>query len=429
MKRPGALWYTAIALLLLAPVGWRILSWTRPEVTELDPASVQAGQELFMHVWTPNDPLAKGDGLGPVFNASSCVACHAKPIAGGSSGREHNVTNFVVQGASGKVMQEGVVHSFAVREEFQETLRHVHSQLPPRARPELTSLVTINKRLPGRGLVVVKHDNRDLIPLPPGVHLSQRNTPALFGARLIDAIPDHVILAEERMQKLRHLSSSDNARIPVGRAAHLPGNRVGKFGWKGQSGSLLDFVQAACANELGLGNPAHPQPSPLGQPKFQTVALDLTTEQCLQMRDFIASLPAPKQQLPRDPRLQERITQGETLFKQIGCAACHTPNMGSVEGIYSDLLLHRMGQDLTGMGSYHGNVPERSPGSDDEWRTPPLWGVADSGPYLHDGRAATLEEAIQMHAGQSEASAQRFSELTQDNRQKVLEFLMSLRAP
>ena len=64
-----------------------------------------------------------------------------------------------------------------------------------------------------------------------------------------------------------------------------------------------------------------------------------------------------------------------------------------------------------------------------EWRTPPLWGVADSAPYLHDGRAATLEEAIKLHTGQGAASAARFNGLNQAQQLQLVAFLKTLRAP
>jgi cytochrome c peroxidase len=64
-----------------------------------------------------------------------------------------------------------------------------------------------------------------------------------------------------------------------------------------------------------------------------------------------------------------------------------------------------------------------------EWRTPPLWGVRDSAPYLHDGRADTLEQAIALHGGEAVRSAQRFFELKPEERMHVIAFLKSLRAP
>ena len=64
-----------------------------------------------------------------------------------------------------------------------------------------------------------------------------------------------------------------------------------------------------------------------------------------------------------------------------------------------------------------------------EWRTPPLWGVADSAPYLHDGRAATLDAAIRWHGGEASEAATKYRTLTREDRKSVITFLASLRSP
>jgi CxxC motif-containing protein (DUF1111 family) len=66
---------------------------------------------------------------------------------------------------------------------------------------------------------------------------------------------------------------------------------------------------------------------------------------------------------------------------------------------------------------------------DREWRTPPLWGVADSAPYLHDGRAGTLVEAIALHGGEAEQVSRRFVALPAADRMAMVEFLSCLKAP
>ncbi len=423
MKRPNPAWYVSpvwyvLAVgLVLAPVGLRVYLWPRPQTHHLDPAAVQAGKVLFTHEWKPNDPLAKGgDGLGPVFNATSCVACHRQGGLGGSAGVGHNVTTFVVSPTiPGQSTRVGVVHTGAMPKKFQENLSQAHPDLPA-TQPTLEMVL----------------NRRGDLRLPTGVVLSQRNTPALFGARLIDEIPDRVMIAQERHERVRFgLAPTDAEDKPVGRALRLPGGKIGKFGWKAQAPSLLDFVEGACANELGLGNPGQAQPSPLSAPNYRPPGLDLTLEQCQQMTTFIASLPRPIEKAA--PGAADKADEGRKLFLKIGCADCHIPNIGSIEGIYSDLLLHRMGRDLQGSSAYYGEPIIASTSADgplpDEWRTPPLWGVADSAPYLHDGRAATLEEAIVMHGGQAAHAARRFGALSAAEQAQLIAFLKSLRAP
>jgi CxxC motif-containing protein (DUF1111 family) len=423
MERSNRTWWLVVGLIALAPVGWRMLTWQRFRPQYVNPAMAQAGGELFQHQWKPKDSLSpNGDGLGPVFNANSCVACHNQGAPGGGGSLENNVVTFSKR-LPGQKPQEGVVHAYATRSSFQETIKNVHPDLPP-IRPRLSQLVS----LPNSG--------DRLLAMPPGVVISQVNPPALFGSRLIDAIPDRILIAEEKSQRLKWGNApTGKDELPVGRASRLPDGRIGKFGWKAQTATLGEFVQAACANELGLGNPNQAQPRPLGQPDYKTPGLDLTQEQCDQITSFVASLDKPAERPPCDAEGCEAATAGKKLFSTIGCADCHTPNIGSVEGIYSDLLLHRMGAEMVGAGAYYEvvvPVPDSNPSDGpqpSEWRTPPLWGVADSAPYMHDGRAKTLEEAINFHGGQGKRAAQRFNQLSFTEQNQLIAFLKTLRAP
>jgi CxxC motif-containing protein (DUF1111 family) len=406
MRRLHPAVYLGLALLAMTPVGLRAVAWWRaPRPQALDPSLAEAGAKLFKHEWTPRDPLANGgDGLGPVYNATSCVACHSQGGVGGAGGVQHNVTTFVIRPLDSNAQaREGVIHAHAISPQYQEALANV---------------------VQGQAGNTVK--------------VSQRNTPALFGAKLIDEIPDEAIVATERRERLRWgLAPTDGEDLPVGRALRRGNGRVGHFGWKAQSASLAEFVQAACANELGLGNPGQAQPRPLGQPNYQALGLDLTLEQCNQLTAFVAGLPRPMERLPEQPEPRSQALAGKKLFHAVGCADCHTPDIGSVEGIYSDLLLHRMGEELQGGGSYNDPpIPpsgsDLSPGdgpSPGEWRTPPLWGVADSAPYLHDGRAATLADAIKLHGGQGAAAQRHFAALSPTEQEHLIAFLKTLRAP
>src|SRR5205814_860359 len=139
---------------------------------------------------------------------------------------------------------------------------------------------------------IAGRSNKHCIQTPNNVALSQRNTPALFGAKLIDDIPDRVILAMEKSEHVKWgMASSKEEDLPVGRALRLANGKVGHFGWKAQSASLSDFVQAACANELGLGNPGQAQPASLRNMSYKPKKLDLSQEQCDQLTAFCASLP------------------------------------------------------------------------------------------------------------------------------------------
>ncbi|HUG91357.1 MAG TPA: di-heme oxidoredictase family protein [Planctomycetaceae bacterium] len=418
-----------VGVVLSVPLVVRWATWPESRRHDLHASAVAAGKELFLHEWTPGDALSPGgDGLGPVFNATSCVACHRDPIAGGSGPIDANVTTFVIRPTvADRPLRQGVVHAAATSAEFRERLQHLHPSLPeelPPPEPELPTMA---------GCFAPS------FVLPEGIDLSQRNTPALFGARLIDEIPDEAIIAGERRQRLKWgLATHDVEHAPVGRALRLPDGRVGRFGWKGQTPSLAGFVQAACANELGLGNPGQAQPVSLAKADYAAPGLDLTQEQCDQITAFCASLERPVEIIPTDAIERGQAQAGKKLFHTLGCADCHTPDLGGVEGLYSDLLLHRMGRELRGGGGYD-DPPLPLPTPDDEsdesgphpteWRTPPLWAVADTAPYLHDGRAETLHEAILLHDGQGKAAADRFRSLPPEDQTRLLAFLNTLRAP
>lgn len=418
-----------MALLLAAPFIYRGADWLRLRNHSTDAAAARAGKELFLHEWVPGDPLANGgDGLGPVFNARSCVACHRQGGAGGSGPSENNVNVFTIRPRGdapflNQRARQGVIHSDAVASEFQETFAHIHPSLPGIS-PAASNLPL----LPAEGVRGLN--------FPPGVNISQRKTPALFGAGQIDGIPDRDIIANERVQRLKWgLASSTDKSAPVGRVLRMADGRIGRFGWKAQTVSLNEFVRAACANELGLGNPGQAQPQPLGKPEYVTVGFDLTLAQCDQLADFISSLPQPVERIPQGAADREQVAAGKSLFHSIGCADCHIPNVGNVRGLYSDLLLHDMGQELEGGGDYNDqplDEPAFKSGTGPlpaEWRTPPLWGVARSAPYLHDGRAATLESAIRQHGSQGRRSANQFAGLPTHKQQQLIAFLNTLDTP
>ena len=225
-------------------------------------------------------------------------------------------------------------------------------------------------------------------------------------------------------------------------------------------------------------------------PEYQPAGFDMSQQQSEAMIAFVASLPRPYQVPPRDPPHAAVIAEGFESFRKIGCIVCHVQNPGGVPDVFSDLLLHDMGPGLadpapakpervtaqqavniavaTGQAIPQevrsvsgkravGQVTQKSPRRSSpygggqfsrrgrapaqplidvqttnifqEWRTPPLWGVRDSAPYLHDGRAETLTEAILMHGGEAAPAAANFIALDYVSRRAVLEFLGTLRSP
>ena len=293
------------------------------------------------------------------------------------------------------------------------------------------------------------------------VSRSQRNPIALFGDGLIDAIPEKTLV---------ELAKTEHEKIPnvAGRPAKQKDGRIGRFGWKAQKPSLEDFALTACAVELGLNVPGHEQAGVPLKPNYKAPGLDMNKAECDALVSYLRNLPPPVERKPATAQEAATIGAGHKLFASVGCADCHAEKVGPASGIYSDLLLHDMGPELGDSGDYGiftpdapeeeqddalpavAGVPTQTPFGGvqavqakmtpkqlaklvgalrQEWRTAPLWGVRDSGPYLHDGRADTLEQAIAFHGGQGSSAALKFFQLKPEERAQVVTFLKSLTAP
>lgn len=393
-------------------------------------AEVAEGRELFEHEWEPNDPLARGDGLGPVFNARSCAACHFQGGLGGGGGSEHNVTAFEVFPRPGDpTFRSGVVHNFSVDPAGRETIKGLRRVFP-----------TVKGRTfpPGPADCGVPRTVPDFDP----VRTEEVQTTALFGVGWIDLIPDRAIVLNARNRGLRQARRElqlEFDSVPVGRVRQVAGG-VGKFGWKGQFATLSEFVAAACANELGLGTPTAEQARPFTSSAGDTPAPDLDRKQFRSLVAFVKTLPRPVESVPADPASAAAAARGKRLFGEVGCAVCHVPDLGGVKGVYSDFLLYTLEDPLPpggGSGRYDPDPPAelRLPSRPDaepkpaEWKTPPLWGVADSAPYLHDGSAATLRDAVLKHLGNAKVVTEKFQALPAADQAAVLAFLGSLKAP
>jgi CxxC motif-containing protein (DUF1111 family) len=249
---------------------------------------------------------------------------------------------------------------------------------------------------------------------------AERNPPPLFGLGRIDE------LSEWDLEK----NAAHEPPSVRGRVHEIKRGVVAKFGWKGQIGTLDDFVHVACAGELGLEVPGHHQAITPDGP-VHTGGLDLNEDECKAIATYIASLPSPTRAPGSEADVN--VQAGERLFQRVGCTNCHSASVGALSGLYSDLLLHDVGASLGSEGAYYGpaQVRERDPRAarPSEWRTQPLWGYRDSAPYLHDGRARDLDEAIELHRGQGDHSRQAYFKLSKADRWKIELFLKSMVAP
>lgn len=357
-----------------------------PGLTADQLSKFTAGLDEFENVETPET------GLGPIFNNVSCVSCHSAAATGGSStllvtrfGRLTNGTFDPLAELGGSLLQE-----FAIDPAALETV-------PPEAN-------------------IIAH----------------RQSTALFGLGLIEAIPDATILAGAARKKPDGISGHASTLTDV--TTGKP--RVGRFGWKAQQATLLAFAGDAYVNEMGITNRFFPhENAPNGNAallaQFDSFIdpedeLDPVTQKADidKAADFMRLLAPP----PREP-MTPGIRVGAMVFNQLGCAACHTPTMltgfdpvrslsRKPVDLFSDLLLHDMGK--LGDGIEQGAAGQR------EMKTAPLWGLRASAPYLHDGRAATVTDAILGHEGEGAISRDRFNQLKPELRERLLEFLHTI---
>ena len=382
------------------------------------------GRRLFLREWTADDPRGRGgDGLGPVFNERSCVACHGLGGPGGGGSLGKNVELLTVINSSIKKKSKpdrtllGAIHPALL--ETGGIVLHRFGLSPKYADWRANTRALDDKKFPWSMKV------QELTKEGFRVVFSRRNAPALFGSGRIDSISEDAILAEENRQNALawYADSATNLR---GRVSRLKDGRIGRFGWKGQVADLNEFVRTACANEMGLEVPGHHQVAdPLGYGDRDIPRLDMSDDDCRALVSYVRYLPAPVE------RSAEFTEAGRIVFDRIGCAECHRPRLGNVEGIYSDLLLHDMGQGLSDDGQYYGSDDGISPGTpkSQEWKTPPLWGLAASGPFLHDGRAKTITAAIKAHGGQGQVAVKAFNSLSQPQMSQIMSFLHSLQGP
>lgn len=316
-------------------------------------------------------PLSRG--IGPRFNGDSCRACHFDPVLGGSGPRDVNV------------LRQGRVEGGGFTAPIAGTMMHRHASVPGQ-RPE---------------------------PEPGTNFFEARQPPAVFGLGLIERIAEADILAREDPED----RDGDGVR---GHARRLPDGRLGRLGWKAGVPSLAEFARDAMSNELGITVPAQAGLTfGAGMDADAVPDPEITSEELDALSFFMGHL-APPPRSRKDAPLQD---QGELVFGQLKCGGCHVPSWTTADGIrispYTDLLLHDVAQSGE-VGATDGSAGMT------EYRTAPLWGLARTAPYMHDGRADSIEQAIAAHDGEARASVTAFSVLSPADRAAVLAFLGSL---
>ena len=341
-------------------------------------------------------------GLGPLFNSTSCSECHEEPASGGFG-------------------DEIEVHATAF-------LAHSTGEKPPNGAGKQDSCDLL---LDQGGPVVQQQVTPALReafgiaeePVPPrATATGRRTTPSILGFGLLDAVTDEAILA------LADPEDRDRDGVS-GRPNRFPDGRLGRFGRKALVPTLREFNGGAFLFEQGITSPVQPaedsiggRPVPAGvdpvpEPELSQEDLDLAN-------DFVRLLAPPSR-----GTIGPEARRGELIFTKIGCASCHVPRLKTGRNeiralrhkkvaAYTDLLLHDMGPDLADICFGLATPPE--------FRTEPLMGLRLRSHFLHDGRAATIEESVRLHGGEATGARERFETLPESKRRALLEFLKSL---
>ncbi|MBM4195340.1 MAG: thiol oxidoreductase [Gemmatimonadetes bacterium] len=381
------------SLLTEAPADGEVFDAPLDGLTSVELAAFVRGDEEFARRFSP------ATGLGPVFNNVSCASCHG----GDGRGRlEHSLQRFGTE-ADGFLAHLGGPQ--------------VQDRAVPGAEPERA---------------------------PAGVAISLRLPAPVFGAGLIEAIPESVLLALADQDD----RNSDGISGRVNWVSHAPyvpasepngsaGPRIGRFGRKAQTVTILQQTVEAYHQDMGITSEFRPSENRNPLAAVATEAADhasdpeVPTATVLAVVHYLRALAPPA---PGEMTAQRR--DGDALFRSAGCAACHTPTLRTGAHplraladrdvpLYSDLLLHDMGDAL---------ADQRPDGSATgrEWRTTPLWGLRLMRQFLngqaflmHDGRARSVDEAIRLHGGEGQRARDAYVALSPAQRAALLDFVES----
>jgi CxxC motif-containing protein (DUF1111 family) len=372
-----------------APDGANLLDTPIDGLTPEERAAFVRGDAEFGRAFAP------ATGLGPLFNDVACAACHS------GDGR----------GGPGNVLQR------------------YGSAGDGNGGPQLQT-----RAIPGA------------VPerLPEGVPVSLRLPPPVFGVGLIEGIPESAILANADPEDADGdgISGRPNLVTP---AAYVPaleqgggaGLRVGRFGRKAQVTSLVEQTVEAYHQDMGITSPFRPSENVNAETDPASAAADVVLDPEVPASTVMAVVAYLRMLAPPAAGVETpALARGRNVFEQVGCASCHIPELSTGPSIigalahravplYSDLLLHDLGDALAD-GRPDGDA------NGHEWRTTPLWGLRvardflDGALYLmHDGRAGTVEEAIELHAGEATQARARFRALSPDDRAALLDFVGS----
>jgi CxxC motif-containing protein (DUF1111 family) len=353
-----------------------------------------SGWALFKRPWI-SDPssLSAGGGVGPLYEARSCNACHGGGGAGEVS--EHALGN-------GMIVRVG-------REDGSGDPTYGHQlqalALPgfePEANAAFRWQEVGGARAPALAVTQLRYGAPDA-----ATRLALRRAPSLFGIGRLAAVPDAEILS--RPGKPAWIAEADGKR-------HL-----GRFGWKASVPALDAQVEIAFQRDFGISSSG--LPGGYGECTAAEKACRDAGAKDVELPDEFRDVVVAFLKVLREPDAHDESMPGFTLFKQSGCLGCHAvlkDGDGRPVRAYTDLLLHDLGPELDD------GIAEGAARSS-EWRTAPLWDVAanlQAGGLMHDGRARSIAEAVRWHGGEAANARTAFTAMSPKKRKLIETFLL-----
>jgi CxxC motif-containing protein (DUF1111 family) len=415
-------------------------SFPAPNMTRDERRTFEVGDSLFNQNWVtaPASTDAR-DGLGPVFNAQACSSCHVLDGRGVPPAPNGDTVPI------GLLLRLSVIGETATGAPAPDPVYGGQLQdrailsVPAEGTVDVTFTTIDGTYGDGTPYVLVQPSygvgDPQFGPRGEDLMISPRLAPQVIGMGLLEAISEDDILgaADPDDDDGDDISGRPNF-VWDDAAGELV---LGRFGWKANVATVEQQVAAAFHGDLGITSSRHPDQECSADQVDCAAAIgggerELTDEQLANVTFYGRTLSVPAM---RDPE-SAGVREGAALFDSFGCAACHTPTQRTgttdvavlseqVFHPYTDLLLHDMGPGLA-----DGRPDFEATGQ--EWRTPPLWGLglvddlAGERFLLHDGRAATLEEAILWHGGEGADAAAAFREAAVDDRRRLISFLEAL---
>lgn len=407
----------------------------------LDPADKSAffvGNSFFNQNWvTPPSATTARDGLGPLFNARSCSACHFKDGRGRPPEPGEDLVSML----------------------FRLSVPGTGPRGGPKDDPvyggQLSGSAVLGARAEGRGVVEWTEvtgtfpDGTPYSLASPSYRIedpaygdpdaalliSPRVAPAMVGMGLLEAVPEADILSRADPGDADGDGISGRANLVWD--ARAGAARLGRFGWKANQPTVEQQVAGAFVGDIGVTSGLFPVENHTSAQGLDSLPAggspEIDDDDLADVVLYSRTLAVPARRNWESPE----VRAGSGHFDKAGCADCHVREHataadavpGALAGQrihpYTDLLLHDMGDSLA-----DGRPDFLASGN--EWRTPPLWGIGlvetvnKHTRFLHDGRARSLEEAVLWHGGEGAAARKRYTELPAEDRKALIAFLNSL---